>query len=82
MDNKIKNKIIKEHLKGKGSTTIEKEIGIPKRTILKILNDEGIVRKRDRCHSLDITKDGEKYYVTRKCPKCDKDVSVRSHSSI
>lgn len=82
MDNKIKNKIIKEYLKGKGSTTIEKELRVPKKTILKILNDEGIVRKRDRCKSLDIKKDGEKYYVTRKCPKCGKDIKTISKDKI
>lgn len=82
MDNKIKNKIIKQYLKGDGSTTIEKKLKISKKIILKILNDEGIVRKRDRCSSLDIKKDGEKYYVTRKCPDCGKDIKTTSKDKV
>lgn len=78
MDDKIKNKIIEQYQKGIGSTTIGKNLKVPKRTILKILNNEGIVRKRDRCSSLDIKNDGEKYYVTRKCPDCGKDINTTS----
>lgn len=78
MDNKIKNKIIKEYLKGKGSTTIEKELGVPKRAILSILNDENIVRKRNRCDSLDIVKSENYFIVNRICPICNKNVETKS----
>lgn len=40
-------KIISEYLLGKGSTTISKDLGISKPSILKILREEGIIRKRD-----------------------------------
>jgi G:T-mismatch repair DNA endonuclease (very short patch repair protein)/endogenous inhibitor of DNA gyrase (YacG/DUF329 family) len=80
MDRKIKNKIISEYKKGKGSTKIEKELGIPKYKILKVLNDENIVRQKDRCRKLGIKKKDNRYYLHRKCPNCGKDVEVSSNN--
>jgi G:T-mismatch repair DNA endonuclease (very short patch repair protein) len=81
MNNKIKNKIIEQYLKGIGSTTIEKELGIPKRMILKILNNEGIVRKRDRCSSLDIVKSENYFIINRICPICSETIETKSIDS-
>jgi hypothetical protein len=82
MEQEIKDRIIAEYLSGKGSTTIEKELKIYKPGILKVLNDAGILRKRDRCKSLNIIKDGDRFYVIRKCPKCGNDIKVSSKYKI
>jgi G:T-mismatch repair DNA endonuclease (very short patch repair protein) len=78
MDIKTEEKIISEYKEGKSSLEIVKIIGLSKRTILKVLNKHNLVRKRDRCSSLDIKKDAEKYYVTRKCPVCQKEIKTIS----
>lgn len=78
MDKKIEKRIIEEYKKGKGSTIISREIGISKPTILNILNKNGIVRKRDRCSSLDIRKNNNTFYVIRNCPKCNKEIKTES----
>jgi G:T-mismatch repair DNA endonuclease (very short patch repair protein) len=82
MDEKIRKKIISEYKKGKSSLDIVKIVKLSKPTILKVLNENGLVRKRDRCSSLDIKKDGEKYYVIRKCPKCDKNIKTFSKDRV
>lgn len=78
MDSKIEKKIISEYKKGKGSVAISKIVGYSKRTILNILNKHNLIRKKDRCKSLDIKKDGEKYYIIRKCPKCNNEIKTLS----
>ena len=78
MDIKTEKKIISQYKKGKSSIEIVKIVGLSKPTILKVLNKHNLVRKRDRCSTLNIKKDGEKYYVTRKCPNCNKDIKTTS----
>lgn len=80
MDKKLKDKIISEYLSGKGSTKIEKELKVSKPTILKILREEGITRKRDRCKSLDIKKEGNKFVLYWECGKCKKTIRRYSYS--
>ena len=82
MDIKTEKKIISEYKKGKSSLDIVKIVGLSKPTILKVLNKHNIVRKRDRCSRLNIKKDGEKYYVTRKCPICSKDIKTTSKDKV
>lgn len=82
MDAKLRKKIINKYKKGKGSTTIEKELNISKPTILKILREENLIRKRDRCSSIDIKQDGNIFYVIRKCPNCDKDIKTISKDKV
>jgi G:T-mismatch repair DNA endonuclease (very short patch repair protein) len=82
MDINTEKKIIFEYKRGKSSLEIVKIIGLSKPTILKVLNKHNLVRKRDRCSSLDIKKDGKKYYVTRKCPNCDKDIKTISKDKV
>ncbi len=79
MDETLKNKIIEEYLKGKGSTTIEKELKISKPSILKILNDNNLIRKKERCKTLNIQQDGDVYYLYRICPNCDESTKVSSN---
>jgi G:T-mismatch repair DNA endonuclease (very short patch repair protein) len=82
MDIKTEKKIISQYKKGKSSIEIVKIVGLSKPTILKVLNKHNLVRKRNRCSTLDIKKDGEKYYVTRKCPNCNKDIKTTSKDKI
>ena len=82
MEKDIRKKIIILYKKGKSSDLISKEIGLSKPTILKVLNEEGIVRKKDRCKSLDIKKDEKGYYVCRLCPKCNKEIKTYSKDKV
>ena len=82
MDIKTEKKIISEYKKGKSSLEIVKIVGLSKPTILKVLNKHNLVRKRDRCSTLDIKKEGERYYITRKCPKCNKDIKTTSKDKV
>lgn len=82
MDKILERKIISEYKKGVGSTTISKITGIQKKKILTILNNHNLIRKRDRCKSLDIKQDGEKYYITRNCPKCGREIKTTSKDKI
>jgi G:T-mismatch repair DNA endonuclease (very short patch repair protein) len=70
--------IIKEYLGGKSSLVLEKEMGVSKPSILKILKKYNVTRRRDRCKSLDIKKNGDKYVILRKCPKCDNNIKTTS----
>ena len=72
--------IVKEYLTGKSSLMLEKELGISKPIILKILKKHNVTRKRDRCKSLNINKNDDKYVILRKCPKCKIDVVVSSNN--
>lgn len=82
MDIKTEKKIISEYKKGKSSLEIVKIVGLSKPTILKVLNKHNLVRKRDRCSTLDIKKDDGKYYVTRKCPNCGKYIRTTSKDKV
>jgi G:T-mismatch repair DNA endonuclease (very short patch repair protein) len=70
--------IIKEYLGGKSSLVLEKEMGVSKPSILKILKKYNVTRRRDRCKTLDIKKNGDKYVILRKCPKCDNNIKTTS----
>lgn len=82
MDEKLKEKIIKEYLSGKGSTTIAKELNTYKPGVLKVIKDAGLTRKRDRCQSLDIINDEGRYSVIRECPKCKKQIKTTSKDKV
>jgi G:T-mismatch repair DNA endonuclease (very short patch repair protein) len=88
MTDKLIKQIIKEYKEGKGSVILSREFNVNKKTILKILNTQGIIRKRNRCESLDIRPDGNSFIVLRNCPKCgcelftkskDKNIACRNH---
>jgi len=78
MDEKTRKIIISEYKNGKSSLQIVKIVNLSKPTILKVLKQEGITRKRDRCGSLDITKEKNGYSIVRKCPKCGQDIKTFS----
>lgn len=78
MDEKIRKKIILEYKKGKSSLDIAKIVKLSKPTILKVLNNEGIVRKRDRCSKLKIETVGKDYVIKRICPKCGESIVTKS----
>jgi len=82
MDDKIEKKIILEYKNGKSSMDIVKIVGLSKPTILKVLNKHNLIRKRDRCSSLNIKKDGDKYYVLRKCPSCENEIKTYSKDKV
>jgi len=82
MDDKIEKKIILEYKNGKSSIDIVKIVGLSKPTILKVLNKHNLIRKRDRCSSLNIKKDGDKYYVLRKCPSCKNEIKTYSKDKV
>jgi G:T-mismatch repair DNA endonuclease (very short patch repair protein) len=75
------NYIINEYKKGKSSLIISKYLGISKPIILNILNKHNVVRKRDRCSSLNIIKTNDKHIAIRICPKCKDKVKVSSNNS-
>jgi hypothetical protein len=82
MDEKIRKKIISEYNKGKSSLDIVKIVKLSKPTILKVLNNEGLVRKRDRCSELKIEEIGKDYVVNRICPKCGNSITTKSKDKI
>lgn len=88
MDDSVEKKIISEYKKGKSSLDIVKIVKLSKPTILRVLNNHNLIRKRDRCATLNIkVKDGF-YVVERVCTKCeclletkskDKGIACRNH---
>jgi hypothetical protein len=74
----LEKKIVLLYNKGLGCVKISKELDITKYIVLKILNEKKIVRKRNRCDSLNYTFNDEIYTTTRKCPKCHETIK---HSS-
>lgn len=74
------NLIVKKYLEGKSSIMLEKELGVSKPTILKILKKNNAIRNRDRCKSLKIKRVDNSYIVLRKCPKCSISIKVSSNN--
>jgi G:T-mismatch repair DNA endonuclease (very short patch repair protein) len=72
--------IINEYEKGKSSLVLEKELGVSKPTILKILKKHGVTKKRDRCKSLNIKEESNRFIIIKKCPKCQKDIQITSNN--
>jgi|694.fasta_scaffold138646_1 hypothetical protein len=74
--------IIKKYLQGRNSIQIAEEFNVSKPTILKILNDNKVVRKRDRCKSIEIKLINGKYVTERKCPRCEKIILVTTKTQV
>jgi len=72
--------IVNEYKKGKSSLVLEKELGVSKPTILKILKKHGVIKKRDRCKSLNIKEKSNRFIIIKKCPKCQKDIQITSNN--
>jgi G:T-mismatch repair DNA endonuclease (very short patch repair protein) len=85
MGNKItidETTVIKEYLSGKSSLVLSAEFGVSKPTILKILKEYNVTRKRDRCASLKITESDGSYVVERICPTCKKTILTKSKDKV
>lgn len=78
MDNKIKKEIIDAYNSGKGSNKLSNQFKIPKHVILKLLKNEGLIRKRDRCKSLEIVQENDYFVVERICPLCKEKIKTKS----
>jgi len=72
--------IVNEYLNGKSSLMLEKELNVSKFTILKILNNYQVIKKRDRCKSLNIVENEDKYITYRTCPNCGEKIKVSSNN--
>jgi len=70
--------VVNEYLKGKSSLILEKELRVSKPVILNILNKYGVIRKRDRCKSINFIKQSDKYVILKKCPKCENKIKISS----
>lgn len=81
MDIGVRNKIIEEYKNGKSSLQISKEIGYSKPTVLKIIKEENLTRKRDRCKSLNIIKEGDVYVLYWTCKICKNQIKRISYNS-
>lgn len=57
-------------------------MGVSKPTILKILKKHNVTKQKDRCKLLEIKKNGDKYIILRKCPKCGDDIKTTSKDRI
>lgn len=82
MEKEIEIKIINDYQNGISSTTLSKKYNLPKKHILKILNEKKLIRKKDRCKKLNYTFDDNFYYVERICPTCDNIVITKSKTKI
>lgn len=71
MDEIVKKKIIDLYLSGVGSTTIIKLVdGVTKRKVLKVLNENNLIKKNENEEYDSFLFDGNKYHTTWKCNKC------------
>lgn len=68
--------IIKKYLLGNSSLALAKEFNVSKPKILGILKKNNVVRKKDRCKSLDIKQVDEKFIIKRICPNCKNEIIV------
>ena len=78
MEDKLVKKIIKEYKDGKGCVILSRELNLSKKTVLGILNSYNLIRKRNRCESLNIQHDGKYFFVPRNCPKCQNELQTKS----
>jgi G:T-mismatch repair DNA endonuclease (very short patch repair protein) len=81
MKTEIINLILEEYKKGVGSTTLSKKYGIGKQKILKLLKDNNLTRKKDRCKKLNIIKDGNLFIVEKICPICKTKSYIKTKES-
>jgi G:T-mismatch repair DNA endonuclease (very short patch repair protein) len=70
MDEKLIYEIINNYKNGIGSTTISKKLNVPKQKVLKILKENKLTKKRDRCTKLPILHDGPIFKIAKVCPTC------------
>lgn len=70
----MKNEIINLYLNGYGSPTISKNLGIPKKKVLKILNENNLIKKNINEEYKDYTLKDGKWYHHYICDTCEKKI--------
>jgi G:T-mismatch repair DNA endonuclease (very short patch repair protein) len=78
MDKSLKKQIVSDYLSGKSSVKLSEELKISKPTILKVLNEFNVIRKRNRCESLNIINENGNFVVYRKCTNCKQEIKTSS----
>jgi G:T-mismatch repair DNA endonuclease (very short patch repair protein) len=78
MDKSLKKQIVSDYLSGKSSVKLSEELKISKPTILKVLNEFNVIRKRNRCESLNIIDENGNFVVYRQCPNCKQEIKTSS----
>lgn len=74
----MEEEIINLYLSGYGSTTIVKMLSLPKRKVLKILNNNNLITKKENPKYKDFKFDGTNWYTFYTCSVCDKDISFHA----
>lgn len=75
----MEDDIIKMYKNGVGSTTIYKTLGVSKRKVLKVLNENGLIVKKENPLYLTFSfKDGL-WFTTYKCDQCELDIEISAN---
>ena len=73
----IEKEIIKLYSSGIGSTTIVKMIGgVTKKKVLKVLNDNNLINKKNTELYDTFKFDGSNYYTTWLCSLCNQEITA------
>jgi hypothetical protein len=75
----MEEKIINLYLSGYGSTTIVKMLNIPKRKILKILNEHNLINKKENPIYKQFEFDGSKWYTFYECECCKNNIKITAN---
>tara|TARA_R110000803_G_C11917729_1_gene313979 strand:+ start:116 stop:991 length:876 start_codon:yes stop_codon:yes gene_type:complete len=67
----MENKIIELYLSGYGSPTISKKLSIPKRKVLKVLNEKNLIKKNIVKEYKDFKFDGDRWHHFYVCDTCE-----------
>jgi G:T-mismatch repair DNA endonuclease (very short patch repair protein) len=74
--------VVKQYLNGKSSSIVATEFKVSKPKILSILKKHNVIRKKDRCKSLNYKLINEYYVVERICPTCKEIIQTKSKNKI
>jgi len=70
------NEILSLYLSGIGSTTISKNLGINKRSVLKVLNDNNLIIKKENLIYNTFKLVGDKWITTYVCQQCKNKIEI------
>jgi len=70
----MEQEIINLYLSGYGSTTIVKLLSLPKRKVLKVLNDNNLINKKQNPIYKNFKFDGTNWYTFYTCSTCNEDI--------
>jgi hypothetical protein len=74
----MENEIINLYLSGNGSTNISKILGVSKKKVLKILNKNNLIIKKNNPLYDTFTFDGEKWVTTYNCEVCKNNIEIKA----